>query len=132
LVKDHTEQENYKKLQLNNFNFKPFMEVSNEYISFGTTNGLIILYTIFNLKRKAVLGTIQEGLSVLSIDFYKDDEFDYLIAGYSTGNIILWDLKTFMPIKQLPGIFSNAVMFCRFLNNKNNLVASDSSVSFFS
>jgi WD40 repeat protein len=126
-VNDLKTEDKFYKLHLNKFNFQPNLKSSSNYIAFGTTNGLLILYDINTFKRKAVLGTLNEDLVVLSIDFFKDDDVDYLVSSYSSGLITIWDLKSFMPLKQLNGVFNSPVLHCKFLN-RYNLVASDSNV----
>ena len=53
---------------------------------------------------------------------------EFVVAGYSMGQVTIWDLKTFEEVKNIIGVFLGSVTIIRILNEANySFVAADTS-----
>lgn len=75
-------------------NLPTALAISSKFICIGTQSGSIYIYDMFQEKRQVLEPS--DGASVTSIDINGET---LLLAGYSTGTIILWDAFTGKPLR---------------------------------
>ncbi len=95
------------------------IKVSSRYFAIGTHLGLVLLYDRKQQSRTAVLGSRylddhRVPVSVTSIAFTdriseESDSTRLMVVGYSSGNIIVWSLTTFVPVKTVANAFTKSV-----------------------
>ena len=63
--------------------------------------------------------------AVISMDIHPKDS-EYLVAGYKNGNVVLWDLQQFKPLKIVNDIHKTQTLSVKFINYNNlHTIASD-------
>ena len=107
------------------------ISVNSKFIAVGTRTGFILVFDLFEvLRQKFGLGdAIQEvhwspsqGGAVSSLDVSGNGEA--LIAGYTSGILILWDVIKGVVLKVINELHLSAISSVRFLNEKDLKVVS--------
>ena len=103
----------------------------NTYIALGTSKALIVLFDkikkdvrIFGDENRAI-----EYHEVQCIDFSPDG--NYLIAGYTMGQVTFWDIPNKNDIKNVVGIFLNPVTHIKCWGDQLTCIVADSSGALF-
>jgi hypothetical protein len=60
---------------------------------------------------------------VSSIDYW--EQFDWILVGYSTGKICIWEAEKAQQIKLIVGVFTSPVIRISFLDEATRIIASD-------
>jgi len=94
-------------------------------VAIGTSLGFVV---IFNMEQqmKGMLGNVSltEHGSVSCIAVSPSGE--WLLAGYSSGVVLVWELKTAALIRKITDAFGSPVENMSFLRDKQRFIASDS------
>ena len=98
-------------------NLPTALAVSFKFICIGTQSGYIYIYDMFQEKRHTLESS--DGASVTSIDINGET---LLLAGYSTGTIILWDAFTGKALKTCTDLHAanSPITLLRFLPNTSS------------
>jgi vacuolar protein sorting-associated protein 8 len=107
------------------------VSVNSKFIAVGTRLGLILVFDLFEVLRQKlrVSDAVQDGHwnaasggSVTSVDISGNGEA--LIAGYSSGLLILWDVLKGTVLKFVSESHFSSISAVRFLNQKDLKVVS--------
>lgn len=66
--------------------------------------------------------------SVTSLDFGPGDDYRLLLAGYSNGDVIIWNPETSDLVKHIVTEFEDAIRFVLFLHDHNSFLVVDERV----
>ena len=98
-----------------------------KYLAFGTSYSLI---AVFNCQTQTLFQQLgdkrqsQQLGSVSALDF--DAKTEVIVAGYESGELVLWDMLQQKEIKRISGAFQSPVLCVKFwAADRENLVACD-------
>lgn len=90
----------------------------------GTNKGHILVFT-FKQETVAVLSPDKSSYGVvLSVDIAGNG--DWVLAGYDTGKLVIWDVKSKKPLKIITESHSAPVTFCQFFDDPSTCISADS------
>ena len=124
----------YSRFKMDEIGLPTALSVSSKFIAIGTQRGIILVFDLFEELRQK-LGVQIPGShessstllskigSVSSIDLSSNGE--NLVAGYTSGCIILWDVIKGTIVKSVPDLHPSPITCLRFISNSLTLVSID-------
>ncbi|KAF4324050.1 hypothetical protein BBO99_00002310 [Phytophthora kernoviae] len=98
--------------------------IHSKFIATGTSKGLVIIFDHFQNIRQ-VLGNTNDADSdgpVTAVDVSPGS--DYLVCGYQSGRIVLWDMIKGTSLKAVSDAHENPVVSLRFLKDQKPVLVS--------
>ncbi|KAL7682658.1 putative vacuolar protein sorting-associated protein 8, central [Plasmopara halstedii] len=98
--------------------------IHSKFIAIGTSKGLVIIFDHFQNIRQ-VLGNINDADGdgpVTAVDVSPGS--DYLVCGYQSGRIVLWDMIKGTSLKAVSDVHENPVVSLRFLKDQKPVLVS--------
>nr|CCA20847.1 vacuolar protein sortingassociated protein 8 putati [Albugo laibachii Nc14] len=98
--------------------------IHSKFIAIGTSRSLVLVFDHFQNIRQ-VLGTTADAQSdgpVTAIDVSPGS--DYLVCGYQSGRVVLWDMIKGSPLKADSESYDSPIVCLRFLKDQKPLLLS--------
>ncbi|RLN59997.1 hypothetical protein BBJ28_00001358 [Nothophytophthora sp. Chile5] len=98
--------------------------IHSKFIAIGTSKGLVIIFDHFQNIRQ-VLGNTTDADSdgpITAVDVSPGS--DYLVCGYQSGRIVLWDMIKGTSLKAVSDAHENPVVSLRFLKDQKPVLVS--------